>query len=539
MNSLVPAGNAGSGTLLPLGGEGGSFGERVKGFAAQPSVRKMLPWFAGTAGLGLMALTWAVLSPAPQRVLYSSLDDAERASVVATLDQAGIDYTIDNNSGALTVGEDDVYRARMLVASDGSLGAPESGTDLIENLPMGASRTLEGDRLRAAQERELMLTIMEIDGVEAVRVHIAKAERSVFVREDVDPSASIMVRMARGRQLSDGQVTAIANLVAGSVPGLGIDAVKVVDQHGKLLTEARDPNSGRLDLQAQMEAKLNAQVSQLLSPMFGSDGFTAQVQVDLDMAEVTSARESYDKDGTVRRETTQQSQSTGGAAGGIPGVLANTPPAEGEARQGAPEDAEGAGAAEGVGESSATRVYELGREVSVSNLSPGSIKYLSVAVAIDQAALAKASAADINKVKQLVSAAVGAREDRGDTVTVVMRAFENVEAEEVPFYETSWFGMAVRNGVAILAVLLVLLLAVRPAIKALRRPDQTGALADQGEDVPVIEGGEITGTAVPFDREALDGQIELAQRIARENPDDAVLALRRLLAEDPRSGAVA
>ena len=86
------------------------------------------------------------------------------------------------------------------------------------------------DRLRAAQERELMLTIMEIDGVEAVRVHIAKAERSVFVREDVDPSASIMVRMARGRQLEDSQVTAIANLVAGSVPGMGTDAVKVVDQ---------------------------------------------------------------------------------------------------------------------------------------------------------------------------------------------------------------------------------------------------------------------------------------------------------------------
>ena len=85
-----------------------------------------------------------------------------------------------------------------------------------------------------------------------------------------------------------------------------------------------------------------------------------------------------------------------------------------------------------------------------------------------KAALDKASAADINKVKELVSAAVGAREDRGDKVTVVMRAFEKVEAEGVPFYETSWFGMAVRNGVALLAVLLVLFLAVRPAIKALR-----------------------------------------------------------------------
>ncbi len=540
MTGLVPADNPGGGMLSPLTSGTGSFGERLRAFVIQPPVKRVLPLFAGVAGLGLLALTWATLSPAPQRTLYSSLGDAERASVAATLDQAGIDYTINNNTGALTVGEDDVYRARMLVASDGSLAAPESGTDLIENLPMGASRTLEGDRLRAAQERELTLTIKEIDGVEAVRVHIAKAERSVFVRKDIAPSASIMVRMARGRQLADGQVMAIANLVAGSVPGLGIDAVKVVDQHGKLLTQDRDPNSGRIDLQAQMEAKLNAQVDHLLAPMFGANAFTSQVQVELDMNEVTSARESYDKDGTVRRETTQQSQSAAAQAGGIPGVLANTPPAEGEAAERAPEDTQNAPGAGGVGESSATRVYELGREVSVSNLSPGSIKYLSVAVAIDQAALEKASAADINKVKELVSAAVGARADRGDQVTVVMRAFEKVEAEGIPFYETSWFGMVVRNVVAILGVLLVLLLAVRPAIKALRNGSKGGeSLAAQNQGKAPQLGGPGEDTGPGFDRQSLDGQIELAQRIARENPDDAVLALRRLLAEDVKQGASA
>tara|TARA_R110002072_G_scaffold292544_5_gene461375 strand:- start:1882 stop:2805 length:924 start_codon:yes stop_codon:yes gene_type:complete len=277
---------------------------------------------------------------------------------------------------------------------------------------------------------------------------------------------------------------------------------------------------------------LKAQVDQLLAPMFGANAFSSQVQVELNMDEVTSAREVYDKDGSVRRETTQQSQNVAMQAGGIPGVLANTPPAAPEARPGAPEDA-APGEPNGIGESSATRVYEMGREVSVSNLTPGSIKYLSVAVAIDQAALAKASAADIAKVKELVSAAVGARVDRGDQVTVVMRAFEKVEAEGIPFYETSWFGMAVRNGVAILAVLLVLLLAVRPAIKALRGNTSTGDDAAEGEGTPAL-GGPSSQALVTYDREALDSQIELAQRIARENPDDAVLALRRLLAEDAR-----
>ncbi len=172
---------------------------RIGAFAAQPPVKKALPWFAGIAGAGLLALVWAGLSPAPQRVLYSSLNDNERADVASALDKASIDYSINNDTGALTVGEDDLYRARMLVASDGALAAPESGAALLDSLPMGASRTLEGDRLRAAQERDLMLTIKEIDGVEAVRVHLARPERSVFVRDNVAPTASVMVRMAQGQ----------------------------------------------------------------------------------------------------------------------------------------------------------------------------------------------------------------------------------------------------------------------------------------------------------------------------------------------------
>ncbi|GAB5348443.1 flagellar basal-body MS-ring/collar protein FliF [Alteriqipengyuania sp. 357] len=538
MAGLVPA-NAPQGTpppsrgsiLEPLTSGTGTMGERARAFAGQPLVRKVLPWFVGMAGLGIAALVWASLAPGPQRVLYSSLDDASRASVVASLDQAGIGYRINNNTGALTVSENDLYRARMLVASDGAVAAPETGSDMIENLPLGASRTLEGDRLRAAQERELMLTIQEIDGVESVRVHIAKAERSVFVREDVAPSASIMVRMARGRQLADSQVAAIVNLVAGSVPGLSVDAVRVVDQHGTLLTDkSHGANSERLDLQTQMEAKLTAQVDQLLSPMIGADAFSSQVQVELDMNEVTSARESYDKDGAVRRETTQQSQSAQAPAGGIPGATTNMPPADPQLADRAPQDTPPAQGAQAMGDSSASRTYELGREVSVSNLTPGALKHVSVAVAIDQNALANASAADVKKIEDLVAAAVGAREERGDIVTVVTRPFTEAVVDKPPFYETAWFAMVVRNGVALLAVLLVLLLAVRPALKMVR--NKTGRAAEDDGDAQAADGApQILPPNGQYDREDLDAQIELAQRIAREQPADAVMALRRMLAE--------
>jgi len=541
MSDLVPApagGAAARPTLLEpfRDSTGGSALDRVRAFTAQPPIRKALPWFVGMAGIGLLAMTWATLSPAPQRILYSSLGDAERADVAAALDKAGIDFTIDNGTGALTVDEGDLYRARMLVASEGAVALPQSGSELLDSLPMGASRTLEGDRLRAAQERELTLTIGEINGVEAVRVHLARAERSVFVRENAPPSASVMVRMASGRQLSDGQVTAIANLVAASVPGLSIDAVRIVDQHGRLLSQADSASSDRLELQSRMESKLRSQIAQLLTPMLGEGNFSSEIQIELDMSEITSARESYDKEGAVRRETQQESQTVGGAAVGVPGVLSNTPPPAAEAQPGAPEGGPAdANRAPTTGESSASRTYELGREVAVSNSTPGSVKRLSVAVALSKEAMQGTSAAELTKIEELIGAAVGANPERGDQVAVMVRPFEAAsEIEALPFWETAWFATILRNVVALLAVLLVLLLGVRPMLKAVTGKRKAANEAAGGEAEPDGEGGRLatlTRADPGADRERLTAQIELAQRIVREKPDDALLALRRMLGD--------
>ena len=346
--------------------------------------------------------------------------------------------------------------------------------------------------------------------------------------------------MARGRQLSDSQVAAISNLVAGAVPGLSIDAVQIADQHGRLLSQPRGADSDRLDLQARLESKLRTQVEQLLGPMVGVENFSSEIQVELDMNEVTSARESYDKDGAVRRETTQNSQSSAGSAIGVPGVLSNTPPPDAEARDGPPEGTEAQAAVQGMGESSASRTYELGREVAVSNVAPGSVKRLSVAVALNQEALKGAKPADITKFEKLVSAAVGADPNRGDTVAVVVRPFQATEIEALPFWETGWFATLLRYAVTLIAVLLVLLLAVRPIVKSLtaRKGAEEGApdgQAPAGTRTALVPVG---GTVLqPVDREALSAQIELAQRIVREQPDDALRALRRMLGGPREEGA--
>lgn len=539
MSDLVPAAPAAQmpSLLTPLTDPaGGSVLMRLRAFTSQPAVRRALPWFAGVAALGGMALTWSTFVPGPQRTLYSELSDAERASVVGALDKASIPYKIDSGTGALTVNEDDLYRARMLVASDGALATPESGSAMLDSLPMGASRTLEGERMRAAREHDLMLTIAEIDGVEAVRVHLAEGEKSVFVRDNLPPSASVMLRLARGRQLSESQVAAIVNLVAASVPGLSVDAVRVVDQHGRLLSERKAANSDRLELQSRMEEKLRSQVAQLLTPMLGEGNFSTEIQVELDMDQVTSARESYDKDGAVRSETQQQSQSGGaGSAIGVPGVLSNTPPPATSAQRGAPQGTVAAAPQPAAinGEASTVRTYELGREVSVANSAPGKVKRLSVAVAVSAEALKNAKAGEIDQIKQLVSAAIGADPARGDQVAVVARKFEAAELESLAFYETPWFTSLLHNVVALVAVLLVLLLGVRPLVRVLKRnnPAQANPAAP-GLPAPGTAGAMADPLTGAVDAALLSRQVSLAQRLAEEKPDNAVAALRQML-RDP------
>ena len=542
MADLVPAtGNEpGRSLFAPLtDADGGSLPARLGRFVSQGPVRRALPWFGGVAAAGLAALLWLEMAPAPQRVLYTDLNDAERAQVTTALDKAAIRYTIDNRTGAISVGEDDLYKARMVAAADGALATPETGQQMIDKLPLGASRTVEGQRLLAARERELELTVMQIDGVEAVRIHLAEPEKSAFVRETAAPTASVMVKLAKGRQLSASQVTAIVNLVAGSVPGLAVDAVKVIDQQGHLLSSGHGGDADRLELEARLEDKLRQQVEALLTPMLGAGNFSSEVQVDLNMDQQTSARETYDKQGVVRSETQTASQtSAGNAAAGVPGVLSNTPPPQPQASPGPPTGNASPGAptpAPTNSDSSTTRNYELGREVAVINAGPGKIRRLSVAVALSAATLAKAKPGEIDQIKQLVSASVGADPSRGDQVAVVVRNFQPVTIETPKFWETPWFAMAVRNGVALLAVLLTLLLGVRPLIKALRREPASAASSPTGaQDDEDDDAGRSPGRPAalpPVDPEMLGKQVGLAQRLVREKPDTAVAALRQMLTD--------
>ena len=150
--------------------------------------------------------------------LYAGLAEADKAAVSEALQAAGIAYSIDPQSGSVNVAQDQVHQARIALAGQGLPKAQPTGNTLMADMPMGASRAVEGETLRAVRETELARTIEAIDAVQLAKVHIGTPEPSPFVQENRPATASVMLTLEGGRSLSDGQVQAIRFLVASLGP---------------------------------------------------------------------------------------------------------------------------------------------------------------------------------------------------------------------------------------------------------------------------------------------------------------------------------
>lgn len=522
---------------------------QMRSILGQPAVKRSLPLIFMVGLIGAAALAWMALATPPQRVLFASLPESDKAAVAEALSAASIPNSIDG-AGSLTVAEDDYHKARMLLAGQGLPKAAPGGYALLDQLPMGVSRAVEGERLRQARETELARSIAEIDTVAEARVHLATPEATVFVRDKAEPSASVIVKLQPGRTLSDAQVRSIVNLVASSVPGMKAEAVTIVDQAGALLSKSGQESSAgdaRIDFQRRVEDKYRQQLVQLLTPLLGAGNFTTEVQADVDLDESQATRESFDKTGAVVRA--EQGNWTGAprdganAPGGIPGALSNVAPAPSTVATPTPAGAapaEGQAAtpvaAPGMKQSdSFARSYDNAKEISVTRAAPGNIKRLSVAVLLKEEPGKPRGQVEIKQIDELVKAAVGFNAARQDQVTVVSRKFSTTAdaANEGPaFYESGWFAMVARNVTAVVIALLVLLLGVRPLAKALlkKREDTNrgGSLPMGGTDgvaIPAPVSAEMLGAGgVP-----LGERVGLVRDFTRDNPARAALAVRDMI----------
>lgn len=527
---------------------------QIKSVMAQPAVRRSAPMALLIGLIAAAALAWMALSSPPQKTLFENLSDADKQAVTSALSTANIKSKIDEGTGALTVNEEDYSKARMLLAGQGLPKQAPGGYAILDQLPMGVSRAVEGERLRQARESELARSIQEIDAVAEARVHLATPDASPFIRDKSSPSASVVLKLNAGRSLSESQVQSIVNLVASSVPGMKPEDVTVVDQMGGLLSKkGADGASGddrRIDFQRRLEEKYRTQLIQLLTPLVGAGNFTAEVQAEVNLDETSATRERYDKDGALRAETGNWTgnQKDPTTPGGIPGALSNTPPPASTLQQPQPANgasgappADGKPVAGGPGvnpekQSDAfQRAYDLNKEVSVTRAAPGSIKRLTVAVLLRDPATGKRSQMEITQISDLVKSAVGFDQQRNDNVTVISRKFADANVEDKrAWYDNSWMPVAARNATALVIALLVLLLGVRPLVKAMTKKKNDadakalpmgaadGATGLPGQILSGADGAPMVvnaqGQAVPLDAAALAALAAAGIDIAKMNP---------------------
>ena len=538
---------------------------RVTGFMKQPAVAKSLPLLGLIGTVAVAGAAWLALREPPQRDLFRGLPDADKSAVAQVLDQNGVRYDFDS-SGAMTVAEDDYFKAKMMLAAQGLPKSAPDGNSMIDSLPMGASRAVEGEKLRSAREMDLARTIEAIDSVESAKVHLAVEPPSVFLRERSKPSASVMLRLANGRRLTEQQVSAIVHLVASSIPELNPDDISLVDQNGRLLSD-NDGNAGddrQLAMQGKIEDRYRQSVIALLTPILGDGNFSTEVHAELNFAERQATRETYPQDeARLRSETgSWASDPRGqgkGEASGIPGAISNQAPVNptvtqtnpnGQAvTQGETAQAQGPGTPTDPlmkTEETFNRNFELGREVSVTRDATGTVKRLSVAVALDNGADGKPrSPQEIAALEALVKGAVGFDQARGDVVALSSRSFVKETAAETPWYEADWIAPLARNVSALLVALLVIFGIGRPLLKR-RAAAQEAAAADRAEQKQAIGQAistELTKQAVanpadpsaPVTLDMISSTYDYAQRadlirnFVKQDPDRAALVVRDLL----------
>jgi flagellar M-ring protein FliF len=328
-------------------------------------------------------------------------------------------------------------------------------------------------------------------------------------------------------------VRAIQNLVAGAVPNLKPDKVTVVDQHAKTLSGGDTGMAAEADgRKSEIEQRIAKQVKTMVEGIVGAGKARVNVSADVDMAHVTTQKETFDPDGQVVRsevttdENSKENSSSGGAVGAAAGqtsAAANIPGG------GGPSSSDG----NSSGKQESTTNYEISKTVTTQVSEPGQIKKISVAVAVDgvtgppgkngkAGAYTPLPAAEMTQIESLVKAAVGFDQTRGDTVTVVNVKFPTADDGEGVSSANPLMGFDkndIMRGAEILVMgivaILMMLFIVRPLLK--------GALSGPGGPMALLGGPQVQRLASTPDGQQMQITVDPAtgqtMALPAPNPD--------------------
>jgi flagellar M-ring protein FliF len=539
--------------------------------------------FAGVVALMVGSAYW--VNTPTWAVLFSDMDAESAGGVVAKLKNDKVPYTIDDGGRTIRVPATRVDELRLSFAGNAMPASGRIGFEIFDRTAFGVTDFLEHVNYRRALEGELARTISTIGDVSSARVHIAMPRPSIFAGQDQAAKASVVLKLKSNRPLGAATITAISGLVAASVEGLRPDSVVIMDTFGRPLArapEGSDEASGgvQLERQQRIEHDLSTRVVALLEPIVGAERVRVNISAKINADSQEETEERWDPSPVMRsRQATNQAGATLNAAGGVAGARANMPPDPKPADPKSPAQTALASTAPvplgpvptPATNSSEITNYEVGRLTRHRIQPHGQVARLSVAVLLDddrvQGKDAKGKATrvakprapeELQKIHDIVAAAVGLDADRGDSLTVENITFEEPPVEEVSAPAPWWKTQAPQiqapqlfDAGRIVSVLLIATLVVFGVLRPMMKrtlgavPSQALALATAGPagvkmpktvaemeteieaELLIEEGGTLTSKRLPV----------LTKRVAKltkDEPENAARLVRTWLSEEER-----
>ena len=513
--------NRSSGALTA---SGGSAVAKVSDFISQPAFKRSMPLVISII-FAVVVLVFFALSQKPSLTsLYESLSEAEKAKMLEALSAAGYEASVDPATGNILVPNSDFHKARLSLAAQGLPASAPNGYAELDNLPLGASRSVEAMKLKQSQEVEIARSISSMNDVMGARVHLALPDKSVFVRDRMEPSASVFVQLAQGRSLDEAQVQAILNLVSASVTGLAREKVTIIDQNGRLLSNSPDDpasilNDTQLQYRMRLENIYKSRIESILTPLVGLGNTSAQVNIDIDFTRTEITEETVDpKSNAVVSEQNALDLTSKKEARGIPGAISNDPPSEVELTTDKKSQDSTAAAKNYIQEggnpnnnletrsSREVKNYEVSKKVQTTQKPSTQITNIDAAVLLRQPKVLDPETGmlvshpydekKLSEIRELIKSTIGLRDDRGDKLAISTTDVEPVLAEvRVDWYQLDWVKGVIQNIVIMLMLGVVVLGVIRPLINRLLVPvggsgSTVATGAEDDIDLSSIEVGE-------------------------------------------------
>jgi flagellar M-ring protein FliF len=343
-------------------------------------------------------------------VMYSNLSSEDAGAIASELQSKGMDYKLGNNGTTILVPKSEIYENRISLATTGLPNAGGQGYELLDSNKMGWTDFVQKIQSRRALEGEISRTIASLREVNHARVHLVIPEPTLYQNDEKAVTASVVVSLKSGTKLQASHVQGIVHLMAASVEGLESDNITLLDTSGRLLSKPSDggmlsASSDQLGLITTVENSYCQKVQTALERVLGQNKAVVRVAVDLDFQKSETTSETYDSEAPALRSE-QRTESSGGDAGTSEESTAN---------------------------------YELSKTISHVINNPGTVKRISASIFVDGSynenedgtrEYIPRSDSELLQLSNLVKAAIGFDDSRGDLLSIENLAFDTTQMEQ-------------------------------------------------------------------------------------------------------------